>query len=248
MIIVALVTTVCLVHADNIAVKPSDVITNIGNDITLPCQLAEGVTHEYVSWYEFNTKENGFQIFKSNEPDRVQNSDKFEVDTIKAKYNLKILNVSIEDAGKYTCQTFLEQQRYPAYVTVYEPPLCDYVRASGSSMTLMCNIRYTGFAKPSLKWFRNGKEMHSNMAYDIDDQSATMNVTFDVYHADIGVNFTCRVSSTDQPKYVGDSCTTILNWNDNEVKAAYRLSAAELVIRDQGLFLISLLVFFCAIG
>ncbi|CAH1782642.1 unnamed protein product [Owenia fusiformis] len=245
MIIVAFAMA-CVVYADNIAVKPSDVITNIGNDITLPCQLAEGVTNEYVSWYEFNTKENGFQIFKSYQPDIVQNSEKFVVDTTEAKYNLNVINISFEDAGKYTCQTFQEQQRYPAYVTVYETPSCDNTRTSRESITLMCKIRYAGVAKPTLQWFRNGKETYTNVsvAYNTsskDAHIATTNVTFDVSYEDIGANFMCRVSSTDHPEYVGDSCTSTPNWNDNEIKATYRVSATEPSIRDRNIFLISML-------
>ncbi|CAH1783395.1 unnamed protein product, partial [Owenia fusiformis] len=245
--IIGLCSIVSMVHCDNVAVKPSDITVNIGDDVTLPCKLAEGVMHEYVSWYEYITKENGFQIFKSNRPDEVKNPSKFAVDTTDAKYDLKIQDVSLKDAGKYSCKTFQDRQRYPAYVTVYEPPSCDHNSGNniieGQSKTLTCDMKYSGYAKPILKWLRNGKEIEVKTS--VKEHFASANATFVVSHADNGATFTCNVNSADQPDFVGDQCTITLKWESvthkqqPDIKHGSSHSSADIVVRSEILILIS---------
>ncbi|CAH1785268.1 unnamed protein product [Owenia fusiformis] len=235
---------------DNVAVKPSDIIAKSGEDAEMPCQLAdEEITQsEIVSWYDFTKREDGLQIFNSYEPDTIL-SPKFAVNTKAAKYNLKIKNISIEDAGKYMCKTFYGQSQYSAYVTVYGTPSCVFDSViEGESVTVMCNMRYAGYAKPTLKWLRDGEEERENVSYaNKDDHYASAKFTFDISSVKNRTKFTCQVNSK-EPEYV-DQC--ILTWNSlNEGKSESSHIATGLNLRDviAIAILAPLMLLMCAIG
>ncbi|CAH1797417.1 unnamed protein product [Owenia fusiformis] len=207
-----LFVTVGYVCAGNIDIAPADTIAKTGEDTELMCQIAEAaIDSEFVSWFEYITDSNGKRVFVSNKPNDIIDPDKYEVDLNK-KYNIKIKGVTIGDAGKYGCQTFTDGNNYAAYLTVYDTPSCGNTNGDnvkeGDEVTFECQMNYAGDAKPTLKWYRNQEEMEDVVFTTEENKPAMATVKFTVTPEDNGAALTCRVSSSSEPDFAGDECTS----------------------------------------
>jgi len=218
--VLLLLTCAALTNGQIILEPPVNTAAPSGSSVRLNCS-AEFGTGEYLEWRHFLDSDIGQRIWLSD--DAGQPGDpRFQMDVQGDNYDLIVLDVSMAEAGTYSCSLVVNDVKASAAIVVIdslqcEPPIDDPpmppdppTETEGFVLVFSCSVLWDGNDehKPELWWF-DSNGMVETIHETIEEENkiiAMANVTATAERDE--EEFQCRLffsESTDSPRYT-DMC------------------------------------------
>jgi len=207
-LIVLLTVVVSLVNSATID-GPEDTAGTVGETSTMTCTSTLDSGDAATIWQYYPTP-SAVVIYNSKDtsPSRIPG---FSVESLgSGRYDLTILNVSLDLGVLYECKTDFSDVKKEARFTALDRMICPASSTEvfeGDEVVVACSVKYRGEVPPSLTWTDDNWLNITSDFYRTDGfAEASMNITMGPEHDD--VVFTCLLDFNDTGVAYTTNCTT----------------------------------------